>query len=329
MELDSVREVKATAKTRVIAQLVRAQGRSLGIRAEGVGRASQPDTIALGISKSGPKNYVLAVRIQHPSLRKSASIENLRQLARGEVDVQYVGAVKKRQVPWYQTSSKPLRIGCSIGHVQVTAGTLGAFVKSRQDGSSLVLSNNHVLANENVAAIGDHILQPGRFDGGQDPADKIGTLSNFIPLDFQNVNHVDCATALIDPGIPFNAGSLDTFGNLSTPIPVQVAGGETVMKIGRTTGSTQGKITAIEVDNVGIGYDHGQAQFDGQIEIEGSADLAFSQGGDSGSLIFDQNLAPVALLFAGSDQGGTNGMGLTFGNPLQDVLNQLTVDLQI
>ena len=85
----------------------------------------------------------------------------------------------------------------------------------------------------------------------------------------------------------------------------------------------------IEVDNVGVAYDHGQAQFDGQIEISGVGGTAFSQGGDSGSLVFDQNLAPVALLFAGSDQGGANNMGVTYANPLQRVLDALAVDFLI
>ena len=35
----------------------------------------------------------------------------------------------------------------------------------------------------------------------------------------------------------------------------------------------------------------------------------------------------VALLFAGSDQGGRNGQGLTFANPLREVLAALKADL--
>src|SRR6267154_6054456 len=142
MDLQSVREVKAAAKVKIVEPLVRAQARTLGVRAQGIDRVVEPDTIALGIAKSEGPGYVLAVRIQHPALRKSSAIENLRDLAKGELNIQYVGAIRKRQVPWYQQRCRPLRIGCSVGHVQITAGTLGAFARSRQDGSSLVLSNN-------------------------------------------------------------------------------------------------------------------------------------------------------------------------------------------
>jgi len=43
----------------------------------------------------------------------------------------------------------------------------------------------------------------------------------------------------------------------------------------------------------------------------------------------DRELRGVALLFAGGDQGGTNGRGLTYANPLQEVLDRLKVDLML
>jgi hypothetical protein len=50
--------------------------------------------------------------------------------------------------------------GISIGHFRVTAGTLGCLVQDR-DGNRFILSNNHVLADENKAEVGDVILQAG------------------------------------------------------------------------------------------------------------------------------------------------------------------------
>jgi hypothetical protein len=102
-----------------------------------------------------------------------------------------------------------------------------------------------------------------------------------------------------------------------------------VAKLGRTTGLTRGRVTAFELDNVVVGYDLGNLRFDDQIEIEGAGTDPFSDGGDSGSLIVDSDLRGVALLFAGGDQGGTNGRGLTYANPLQDVLDHLAVDLLV
>ncbi len=45
-----------------------------------------------------------------------------------------------------------------------------------------ILSNNHVLANSNTAAIGDPILQPGSHDGGTLTNDHIADLADFIPI---------------------------------------------------------------------------------------------------------------------------------------------------
>ena len=50
-------------------------------------------------------------------------------------------------------------------------------------------------------------------------------------------------------------------------------------------------------------------------------------GGDSGSLIVDREMRAVALLFAGGETGGTNGLGLTFANPIGAVLSALKAAL--
>ena len=75
--------------------------------------------------------------------------------------------------------------------------------------------------------------------------------------------------------------------------------------MGRTTGHTRGRITAVEVDAVAVQYDGVVHRFDDQIEIEGRSG-AFSAGGDSGSVIWrSRDRAPLALLFAGSATGGS------------------------
>jgi hypothetical protein len=52
-----------------------------------------------------------------------------------------------------------------------------------------------------------------------------------------------------------------------------------VGKVGRTTSTTRGKVTAFELDNVYVNYDIGTLQFNNQVEIEGDGDDPFSQGG--------------------------------------------------
>ncbi|UCE05679.1 MAG: hypothetical protein JSW07_19125 [bacterium] len=97
-------------------------------------------------------------------------------------DVKEVGeivAFQARTDHW-----RPAPGGVSIGHYLMTAGTLGAFVKDATTGETLILSNNHVMANSNRAAKGDAIVQPGAADGASYPDDRIAVLERFIPIQF-------------------------------------------------------------------------------------------------------------------------------------------------
>jgi hypothetical protein len=129
--------------------------------------------------------------------------------------------------------------------------------------------------------------------------------------------------------IKANRRKLEGLGNLAGVEAAFLDAGAKVAKVGRTTGLTHGRVTAFELDNVVVGYDLGNLRFDNQIEIEGAEAGPFSQGGDSGSVIVDEELKAVALLFAGGDQGGTNGQGLTYASPIHKVLEVLAVELAL
>ena len=184
-----------------------------------------------------------------------------------------------------------------------------------------------VLANENRRRPGDAILQPGAYDRGRNPADVIGALVKAVRLKTRGSNLVDCAVASVKDTIRYNETALRGLGRLAgSGGPVSVEG-LALAKAGRTTGVTRGRVTAFELDNLVVGYDVGNLRFDDQIEIEGTGDHPFSDGGDSGSLIVDEDMLGVALLFAGGDQGGANGQGLTYANPLATILAALKGDL--
>ncbi|MBT4073130.1 MAG: hypothetical protein HOE75_05565 [Chloroflexi bacterium] len=211
---------------------------------------------------------------------------------------------------------RPVPIGVSTGHPSITAGTIGARVT---DGTNVfALSNNHVYADENAAALGDAVIQPGSFDGGSSSADDIGTLSAFIPIAFDgSANTVDAAIALSSEGQLGNATLSAGYGTPDSTT-VSATSRMKVQKYGRTTGFTKSRVWATNV-SVNVGYDSGTALFTGQIAVRGAG---FSAGGDSGSLVVTQSgNNPVGLLFAGGGQ-------YTFLNPIDDVLSAfgVTVD---
>ncbi|MCH8186532.1 MAG: hypothetical protein IH862_10570, partial [Chloroflexi bacterium] len=188
---------------------------------------------------------------------------------------------------------RPVPIGVSTGHPDITAGTIGARVTDAA-GNVFALSNNHVYAATNSANIGDAVIQPGDFDGGSSPADDIGTLADFEPIKFDGSdNTIDAAIALSSTANLGNATPSDGYG---TPNSATVAAtiDQEVQKYGRTTGLTKGKIDGINA-TVNVNYgDPGVARFVDQILITPGK---FSKGGDSGSLIVtrDDNKNPVVL----------------------------------
>jgi hypothetical protein len=193
-------------------------------------------------------------------------------------------------------------------------------------GGLAVLSNNHVLAASDAAALGDPVLQPGPADGGG-PDDRIATLAAIEPLPSDTAGLVDAAVATLDPGIEASPGDLPG-GPLATDVPPGpgIDPDELVEKVGRTTGHTHGRVTAVEVDGVAVQYDSTVHRFDNPVEVDGATG-AFSAGGDSGSVIWrSRDRAPLALLFAGSESGGSAGDGVTFGNPLSTVLQLLRAE---
>lgn len=216
---------------------------------------------------------------------------------------------------------RPVPIGVSTGHPDITAGTIGARVVKDGNGDVYALSNNHVYANSNGANIGDSALQPGPYDGGVDPEDAIGTLDDLEPIDFAGGDNViDAAIALATTALLNNATPSNGYG---TPRSATVAAFITqrVQKYGRTTGLTSGRVDAINA-TVNVGYGDGKtARFVGQIVIRPGS---FSAGGDSGSLVVVRGGAddrrPVGLLFAGS-------LVVTIVNPIDAVLDRFGVSV--
>jgi hypothetical protein len=319
---DSARELKARLSRRLSGAATAA--------ASSLGGATRWSGVALGLAPVGPEQVHLAIRVLDQA-DADLVLRGLDAGAREEVDVRVIGRVQPLSQPtgWSPTDLRrrvrPLRPGLSIGHPDVSAGTLGGFVRRPGADGLLVLSNNHVLADSGAGTEGDPALQPGVADGGT-AADRIGTLARFVGLDADAGNLVDAAVVALAAGV-----EADPAGYPGGPLLATVAAAddmepdELVEKVGRTTGHTRGRITAVEVDGVGVQYDDGVHTFDDQVEIEGLTG-AFSAGGDSGSVIWrSRDRAPLGLLFAGSTEGGSAGGGVTFANPLATVLQALGV----
>ncbi len=131
----------------------------------------------------GEKAVVVLVEQKKPLAALSAQDVIPSTIDGVRTDVYEVGYLRAYETP--RDRFRPtIPSGVSIGHFKITAGTLGTIVTDSTTGEKLILSNNHVLANSNDAAIGDNILQPGPTDGGQNPGDRVATLHRFERIRF-------------------------------------------------------------------------------------------------------------------------------------------------
>jgi hypothetical protein len=216
---------------------------------------------------------------------------------------------------------RPVPIGVSVGNRrECSAGTIGARVRDPL-GRVFVLSNNHVLALENIAPIGSGIVQPGLYDTScvYSSANWIGTLYDFEPISFTNDNIMDAAIAKSSKIKLGTATPADGYG-LPRVATVAAAVGQKVQKYGRTTSLTKGTITAIN-GIFDVTYAAGTARFVNQIVVTSTS--AFILPGDSGSLLVtNPSRNPVGLLFAGNAAGT-----LAVANPIKPVLQRFGVTI--
>jgi hypothetical protein len=231
------------------------------------------------------------------------------------------------------TLARPIPLGVSGGSISDSGGafccggTLGGLVQDAA-GTFYVLSNNHVLGRINAASPGEDVIQPGLIDQNpvcaSDAGDAVADLSEFVPITFDGSNLVDAATAQIRPGRVDTSGTVLDIGAVSSDT-TDAAIGMNVQKSGRTTGLTHGSVADVDVTvtvqypkKCGAGGGKSALMTD-QIRITPGT---FSDGGDSGSVIFEEGPSPraVGLLFAGSPSS-------TVANKIGNVLCAFSVPL--
>lgn len=314
---------------------------------------TKPNVVATGIGfkKTAGKNtpelaIVCSVDSKKPLAQLKSSAVIPARIQDVPTDVVATGMMRAFTAPTERF--RPAPGGCSVSHPNVTAGTLGCWVKHQ--GELYLLSNNHVLANSNEAARGDLILQPGVHDGGLLPDDVLAELADFIPLHFREEDYAsDCRMSrwltaclnglyrltgsrtrikayrvekganLVDCAIakPIDVNNIDL--NILQIGAIQGLGkgelGMHVKKMGRTTGLTTGVIEQTDVMvNVSYGYNK-TALFTNQL-LAGP----MSEGGDSGSAVLDFDSKLVGLLFGGSESA-------TLINRIDDVFGALKLTL--
>lgn len=215
----------------------------------------------------------------------------------------------------------PMCGGASISdEFHIAAGTLGGLVYDRAENTPMLLSNWHVLVTEWWARPGQRILQPGRYDGGIVSEDVVARLER------------DAMAVGLDAAVAKLTGDR-RLTNIQIGLwPVEGVGrpqlGMRVVKSGRSSGRTAGRITGIG----GVAkIDYGQRLTLTRLIVDvvtierDPPSLEVSRAGDSGSLWLNpETHEALGLHFAGSDNPER-----ALAMDLQPVLDALQVDLAV
>lgn len=208
------------------------------------------------------------------------------------------------------------------GNQVVYVGTLGAIVK-KEENKFYALSNFHVMCVDSSFARGDEMTQPGRPDGGSCSNDLIGKLDSACLSDKFNCQNrqVDAAISTIEN----RAVSSEILNVGKVKGKALPALGTVVRKQGRTTELTFGTVTGLDrTVPISYGPSIGTVTLTNQITIapDTTKNPRFSDHGDSGSVIVDEQNRVIGLLFGGTIDGAA-----TFANHFSDVEEALGITL--
>lgn len=290
--------------------------RAVGLECRAEGRfgwvATRCGDVARPLASPPPlMTHAAGMPVRHRHSRRSPA-----QLARAPLPLATGVNVPERRLmrplPWgaeLQNFDADERAGVLRENV-ACVGTLGCVV-TLADGTAAVLSNNHVLADENHGRPGhDRVLQCGstRYAASHDVA-RLGAFvtvhawhgAGSPGLAGHAWNLVDAALAPLSPGVAWRKGYLREHAiaparTVGSPLP-----GDRVYKVGRTTRLTRGLVVEIGTTVGPIHYRDGPAYFRRAFAIVGTEGRPFAQPGDSGSTIVREDGVLVGLLFAGTD----------------------------
>ncbi|CCG27838.1 putative serine protease [Alphaspiravirus yamagawaense] len=282
------------------------------------GRVVDEPVIRVYVKKKLPRNLL------RPQDLVPEEVEGIRTdvVEIGEVEAWALLQPRAAASPLYTGRYRPVIAGVSIGHYQITAGTLGWYVKA-PNAEILFASNAHVFtpnaSGQEGQYEGDPILQPGPYDGGRNPDDKVAEYvwhKRVVPEGEGGINHIDFAVArpVVDYLVrnyhgtqPVHAIGLLFAGSSSITVVckckhiynegyrfIDFTGAEmkcvdplddevtlSATKEGRTTGY-HGNIITDESAAVRVNYGGFTAYFEDVIFFRNP----FGQPGDSGSFVF-------------------------------------------
>lgn len=207
--------------------------------------------------------------------------------------------------------------GISIGReVDTAAGTLAGIFHDEINGTDIGLTCFHVLAVEGTTPEDpvEYVIHPAGLDNGDmEGGGRIGTSSRWELTEWGDA-------ALIDLTVPGALSQLTSQVVLTDVVMPELL--DPVEKVGRTTGLTQGVISALglcDVDYSAFGYGTVTIYMASFIPVSDPSELIVD-GGDSGSLLYNpETKAGIGLVTSMISDPTVVGYACILGYVLEDL----------
>jgi hypothetical protein len=206
-------------------------------------------------------------------------------------------------------------------------GTLGCLARTKDLATNLLvlLSNAHVIGDKD-SHVGDKVGQPAMCSVCSGCcSDTVGKV-----LRFKKTAHVDAAIATINDDIPHTARQIKEIGTVMGTRRLSQHEAQTtlidVQKRGASSGRTLGTVVGWVQQPLDIHNHNGSLYRTATDQLRISVrdpSKCFAIGGDSGSVVLDENRNVVALLHAATSTTGDTG----FATPIQFVEDELQIEI--
>jgi len=259
----------------------------------------QKDKVIAFVSKKLPESELDAEHIISKNVNEESSVLEIGHVyAEGSHES---ASPKNRNRPVYAGSSEvnsnvPTSGTAGPYPVEVVDKSKGYWSDNVESGDIVRLSNNHVYARSNEAEMHEDIQQPSPADRGSRD-DIIGQLVGYVPLKdgatadvaARSVNEVEESSSVI--------GLKDTYGNTVFRDNYNELLGETLVKSGRTSSVTRGKVIATSATIMVSFPNRMQYKMRDLIVTED-----MSRDGDSGAPAYKEESGEfIGMLFSGSE----------------------------
>jgi hypothetical protein len=316
------------------------------VETDGIPKLQPPDKrLSWAITKREGQ-FAVCLLVEQNDTWAARRAEVLQAQYKDEVTLTVAGVAHSSKVeePVQYEKQAQLSPGLSIGHIRGYPGTLGCIVRVNSSSKDYlgIISASHVLAINNTAEIGDPVLHPGYPDGPRVLTSRVGVLDNFTYLvhhqkdpeddneGSEPSNTEDVAVVKLDdqqrcPQINWVPNPKDPDrriqlkGHLSIDETIRRIA-EPVYKVGRTSKFTKGILEHAVVHYPIRLPDRKVYVYKNIFDVSFTNGEAFSQPGDSGSIVYTSDGKAVGLIIGGSHK-------YSFVSPISSCLSAVNASL--